>query len=85
MSTEAQVAIQVSVAWTERDRYDARRELPCIVCDQPTRLRTRHDEPCHPKCFGQALERELLGQARVLLDDERLPGLDRLQAAGERA
>jgi hypothetical protein len=70
----AEVAIHVSVAWTEPEHYDAQRELPCEECGVPTRLRTRHDVPCHPACFQQACERELLGRARQLLADERLPG-----------
>lgn len=79
----ADIEIRVSVAWVGPEHYDAQRELPCIECGVTTRLRTRHDEPCHPACFQQACERELLGQAYALLAAERLPGRRELQTAGE--
>lgn len=68
----AEVSVHIDLDWSQQGQ--AARDLPCPECGRPTRWRTRRDQPYHPACLAQAMERELLGLAQVLVDDE-LPAL----------
>ncbi|SNY72765.1 hypothetical protein [Paractinoplanes atraurantiacus] len=61
------VKVQIALDWSASGHYDARRELPCKHCGQPTNLRNDLGQPDHKVCVEAEIEAKVLAYAKSLL------------------